>query len=290
MSRKKKFPKPFDLAHSIMFNEFPEEYTKIIGVPGEFVKVINRRVHLKDGTTGEMDSAYIADPDFKTLFEKVAVGLEHQSKPVDDFKLNTIGNYDIQLVVDEHLPTLLVVASHLKEEKSKNLLIRSPSDITKIYFLNLGEENIYERLNNLKRKLKNNNELNTEDALNLGVIALYTPRENACETIGSVVNIYTEIVDDLDYKMEFVLYSVITLMIDAFFEDENEYLRLSDMIDNNTSNESIVKLASFEELKKSLDYAHEDLAAANEDLAAANDKIADLEAENKKLKEELDAK
>ena len=325
MARKRKFSKPFDLAHSVMFNEFPKEYTKIIGVPGEFVEVSNRRVHLKDGSTGEMDSAYVANPDSKILFEKVAVCLEHQSGPVNNLKLNSMGNYDVQLVVNEHLPTFLVVASHLNEEKSKKQLVRSPSDITKLYFLDLGEENICERLNNVIEILKNNNSLSTEDALNLGVIALYAPRRNACRIVETVVNIYLEIIDDLDFKMEFVLYSVIILMIDAFFEDKNEYERLNDMVDEKTSPEVIEKLASFEDLLKSLDYANEDLAivnenlatanedlaaankdlatankdlatanedlaAANEDLAIANHKIANLEAENRKLKEELDAK
>lgn len=98
-----------------------------------------------------MDSAYIAKPDYRILFEKVAVALEHQSIPVGDSKLHMIGNYDVQLVVDQHLPTLMVVASHLNEEKSKNKLIRSPSDITKLYFLNLGEKNITKRLNKVKK-------------------------------------------------------------------------------------------------------------------------------------------
>ena len=91
MSRERKFSKPFDLSHSILFNEFPAIYTSTIGVPGFFVKKINRRVHLKDGTGGEMDSTYIANPDYKQLFERVAVGLEHQSAPVSDEKLTSLG-------------------------------------------------------------------------------------------------------------------------------------------------------------------------------------------------------
>ena len=110
MKRKKKFAMPFDLSHSIMFNNYPATYTDTIGVPGKYVKKINRRVHLKDGTLGEMDSAYIAEPDNQILFERVAVALEHQSIPVGDSNLNMIGNYDNQLVVDEHLPTLIAVA------------------------------------------------------------------------------------------------------------------------------------------------------------------------------------
>ena len=311
MIRARKFSKPFDLCHSIMFDEFPAEYTKTIGVPGNYVKKINRRVHLKDGTGGEMDSAYIAEPDYKILFEKVAVGLEHQSVPVDEDKLNKFVDYDIQLVVDEHLPTLLVVASHLDENKSRSELIRSPSDITKIFFLNLGEDNISQRLSTVNRIIYNNQYLSREIALNLGVIALYAPRKRTSEIMETVLNLYIKIVDDLDLKMEYALYSVFHVLIDAFFDDENEYRRLTKMIDEKTSQESQVRFASQERTIQSLTYAEEnlahtkedlanakedlthtkeDLANAKEDLADANDKILRLEAEVKRLTEKLDGK
>ena len=304
MCRKRKFSKPFDLCHSILFNEFPSEYTSTIGVPGNFVKKSNRRVHLKDGTGGEMDSAYVADPDYKILFERVAVGLEHQSVPVGDEKLIKFGDYDVQLVVDEHLPTLLVVASHLNEEKSKNKLIRSPSDITQLYFLDLGEDNISQRLSTLNKIIYNNLYLSQEMALNLGVIALYAPRDRACEIMESVVDLYLEIVFNLNVQMEYTLYSVITILIDAFFDDEDEFRRLTKMMDDNTSQESQVRFASHESTIESLNYAKEDLAHAEadlahaeedlahveEDLAKANDKIADLEAEVKRLTDELNGK
>lgn len=156
MKRKKRFNNHFDLSHSILYNEYPENYTKTIGVPGKITEKINRRVHLKNGTCGEMDSAYIANPDGKILLKKAAVCLEHQSKTVNDTKLNTIGYYDIQLVTDENLPTLLVIASHIDPKKSKNKLIHTPSDTIELYFLDLSEKNICQRLNKLKEKINNN--------------------------------------------------------------------------------------------------------------------------------------
>ena len=290
MIRARKFSKPFDLCHSIMFDEFPAEYTKTIGVPGNYVKKINRRVHLKDGTGGEMDSAYIAEPDYKILFEKVAVGLEHQSVPVDEDKLNKFGDYDIQLVVDEHLPTLLVVASHLDENKSRNELIRSPSDITRILFLNLDEDNISQRLSMVNRIIYNNQYLSREITLNLGVIALYAPRKKASEIMETVLNLYLTIIDDLDLKMEYTLYSVFRVLIDAFFDDENEYRRLIKMIDEKTSRESQVRFASHESTIQSLNYAEEtkeDLANAKEDLTHTKEDLANAKEDLTHTKEDL---
>lgn len=304
MSRNRIFSKPFDLVHSILYSEFPEEYLRSIGVPGKFVKKISRRVHLKDGTRGEMDSAFILEPDDEILFEKVASGLEHQSTAVGDEKLTKFGDYDIQLVVNENLPTFLMVASHLDRDESLQELERSPSDITQLYFLDLGKENICERLSSVKEILHNNKHFTTEDALNLGIIVLYAPRDHACEITEEVVNIYLEIVDDLDLDLESCLYSAITIMIDAFFDDENDYRRLKDMMDNKTSGESKHISEAHKSTIESLNYALEDLDVANSkldetnsklektnsDLDIANDKIRDLEAEVKRLTEELNSK
>ena len=287
MIRKRIYSKHFDLAHSIMFNEVPKLYTKTIGVPGVFVRKINRRVHLKDGTCGEMDSAYIADPDYKVLFEKVAVALEHQSMPVGDSKLLKFGDYDIQLVADEHLPTLLVVASHINQNKSKYELIRSPSDISLLYFLDLGEDNISQRLSTVTGKINSNQDLSMEDALNLGVIVLYAPRERACEITEQVVENYLLIVDDLDLQMEYILYSVITILIDAYFDDEKDYRRLIKMMDINTSQESKKIFAAHENTMESLKYAREDLDRVNGELSKANDELSKANDELSKANDEL---
>lgn len=79
-------------------------------------------------------------------------------------------------------------------------------------------------------------------------------------------------------------------MIDAFFDDEDEFRRLSKMMDENTSQESQVRFASHESTIESLTYAKEDLAHAEQDLAKANGKIVDLEAEVKRLTDELNEK
>jgi hypothetical protein len=243
-------------------------------------------VHLKDGTGGEMDAAYIADPDYKLLFEKVAVAFEHQSKPVSDEKLDKFGDYDIQLVVDEHLPTLICVASDINEDKSKKLLKRSPSDITKPYFLDLSEENISKRLNMVDGIISSNGYLTRENALNLGVIALYAPHDRACEMTERVINLYIKISRSLDFKLGLVLYSVIVLMIDAYFDDENEYWRLISMVENNTSSEVIEEFHPFDGFRESLEYANMRISELEEE----NSKIPELEAKIKELEDQINGK
>lgn len=287
MVRERKYSKHYDLSHNILYNSFPKEYTKTIGVPGKFVKKINRRVHLKDGTTGEMDSAYIALPDGKILFKKASVCLEHQSKPVDDEKLDAIGYYDIQLVTDENLPTLIVVASPSHPKKSKNQLKRTPSDCLKIYFVDLTEKNIYERLNRLNEIIKTNEKISTEEALNLGVIPLYAPKKHTQEITETIISHYIEIHQDLSLEMEKCLYSVITILTDAHIDNENEYRRLTKMIDKNTSTEAKQHFGMYDGLIESLRYREEDLAEANKTIAEKDKILTEAQNEINNLKNEI---
>ena len=185
----------------------------------------------------------------------------------------------------------MIVASHSNAEESKNMLIRSPSDITLLYFLDLGVKNIYKRLSIVSEIIENNRYLNTENALNLGVIVLYSPRKHAREITERVANLYVKIIDDLDFKMGYCLYSVISIMIDAYFDDENEYRRLIDMIDGKTSQDTKEAFAATKKcFMESLEWAKEDLANTKEDLSMANGKIAELEAEVARLTAELKGK
>lgn len=228
-----------------------------------------------------MDSAFVLDPDGEILTERVAACLEHQSTPVDEEKLEKMGDYDIQLVSDENLPTLIIVASHLSSRKSKIILRRSPSDVTILYFLDLGEKDNRRRLTRLSKLIENNQHLTIEDALNLGVILLYAPRERACEITEKVVNLYLDIHDDLDHEMEKCLYSVFSVLIDAFFDDETEYKRLINMVNGITSKEA---KDEFDATAKSF---MEDLQWAEEKLARSNARVHELGVENAELKAEV---
>ena len=286
--RKRQHYKQFDAAHKFMFDKYPAVYVKTIGVPGHFVQLSNREVLLDNGITGMMDSAFILDPDGVILKERVAVCLEHQSTPVDEDKLRKMGDYDIQLVSDENLPTLIIVASHLNARKSKVILRRSPSDITLLYFLDLGEKDNRRRLTRVSKLVENNQHLSTEDALNLGVILLYAPRERACEITEKVVNLYLAIHDDLDRKMEKCLYSVLSILIDAFFDSETEYRRLINMVNGITSVEAKKEFdTSVKSFMEDLQFADEELDRANDKIHNQDVQISELKAKNSELEAEV---
>ena len=281
MARKRKLNNPYDFAFGVMYNEYPKEFHEELNIPGIFKRKSNVKVRLKDGRMLEMDASYVVDPDFKVLFEPAVVDLEHQSTPVDMPKIKIIGDYNIQQIADERLPPLNVIASHLNEEKSIREFERTPTSTTKLMFLNLGRQDNKKRLNTVSNIIKNHEEhLTIGNALNLGIIVLFAPRDSACEITRQIVELYNKI-KNKPKKLEYTLYSVICTMIDAYFDDE-EFKELIDMINNETGEDVVGRFETEIISQNKLIELGEKL-----DVMSAEKDAAD--AENVRLKAEKDA-
>lgn len=282
MARKRKLNNLYDFAFGVMYNEYPKEFHEELNIPGIFKRKSNVKVRLKDGRMLEMDASYVVDPDFKVLFEPAVVDLEHQSTPVDMPKIKIIGDYNIQQIADERLPPLNVIASHLNEEKSIREFERTPTSTTKLMFLNLGRQDNKKRLNTLSNIIKNHEEhLTIGNALNLGIIVLFAPRDSACEITRQIVELYNKI-KNKPKKLEYTLYSVICTMIDAYFDDDEEFKELIDMINNETGEDVVGRFETEIISQNKLIELGEKL-----DVMSAEKDAAD--AENVRLKAEKDA-
>lgn len=282
MARKRKLNNPYDFAFGVMYNEYPKEFHEELNIPGIFKRKSNVKVRLKDGRRLEMDASYVVDPDFKVLFEPAVVDLEHQSTPVDMPKIKIIGDYNIQQIADERLPPLNVIASHLNEEKSIREFERTPTSTTKLMFLNLGRQDNKKRLNTVSNIIKNHEEhLTIGNALNLGIIVLFAPRDSACEITRQIVELYNKI-KNKPKKLEYTLYSVICTMIDAYFDDDEEFKELIDMINNETGEDVVGRFETEIISQNKLIELGEKL-----DVMSAEKDAAD--AENVRLKAEKDA-
>lgn len=238
---KKHINNPYDYAFGILYTEFPKELHELLNIPGKFKRKSNVKVRLKNGKVLEMDSSYVVDSDFDELYEPAVVNLEHQSTPVDEEKIKIIGNYNIQQIADERLPPFNVIATHIDKEKSVQKYKRTPTNTSELYFIDLGEKNIQQRLNTVSNIVRTNEKhLTIKDALNLGIIVLFAPRDNARNITRKVLDLYMQI-KHMPEKLEFTLYSVISAMINAYFDDEKEYDELINMINYETEDEIIDK-------------------------------------------------
>ena len=304
MIRKRRINNPFDFAFGIMYNEYAKELHEELEILGIFRRKSNVKVRRKNGKVLEMDASYVVDPDFKELFESAVVNLEHQSTLVDDSKIIIIGDYNIQQISDERLPPLNVIASHLNEEKSVKEYKRTLTYSTKLMFLDLGPQNNQKRLSNVSNIINYHEEsITINNALNLGIIVLFAPRDNARAITRQVVSLYKKI-KNKPKKLEYVLYSVITAMIDAYFDDEDEFQELMEMINNETEDEVIGKFETeiisenkIRELKQELEVfasENEQVVSENSQLRSENEQVVSensiLKAEIQELKNQLNNK
>ena len=252
-----------------MYNEYPKELHNNLNAPGIYRRKVNVKVYLKDGSVGEMDSSYIVDPDFEIIFEPMVANGEHQSTPVDEEKIEMISYYGIQQIHDENLPQISYIASHIPKKHHKQFFERSPSDIVRPYFLDLGEEDNQKRLYRVKNIIKEQESISDEIALNLGIIVLFAPRHNAQEVTAEVVELYCLIAHQLSRKMELTLFSVICAMIDAYFDDENQYDEMVDIMKKNTSDETVERFVTFDIYEEKI----ADLEKVNSDLKSENERL-----------------
>ena len=66
----------------------------------------------------------------------------------------------------------------------------------------LDEEKIKEKLINVRNIINNQEEISDEDALELGIIALFAQRDKAREITKEVISLYAKISRKLSKKME----------------------------------------------------------------------------------------
>lgn len=264
-----------------MNEDFPSKFIEVLGAPGKFVRKANAKVKLPDGKTGEMDAPYVADPDGKTIFERSLILLEHQRFLVSGPKGLMISNYIIQGVADEKLPYYVAIASHLYFKKHLQEFDRNGSFIIRLKFIDLGERNNWERLYNLRNKLKFKKNLSVKDGLNLGIVAVFAPEDCNKERTREALN-YLLKYEITSKRLELVLYCVFYAMIDAYFDDEEEYKKVSEET-LEKSNMQIRQQNRMKDLETERDEAYAKIDKAY-DLIGLFSKLVDVEDENVKKK------
>ena len=191
------------------------------------------------------------------------------------------------------MPTLNIIASHLNEELSVKQFKRTPTTIVQLQFLNLGKKEIEKRLNILENIINDRKQITTKDAINLGIIVLFAPREDACEITRKALTLYLEF-ENRSSRLEYTLYSVFSAMIDAYFDNEHEYEELMVLINKETNDEIIGKFETeiisenkIKELEDELVKSNNERDSAYIERDSAYDKISEVNHENMQLKSRI---
>lgn len=173
---------------------------------------------------------------------------------------------------------------HFNKPYLKQLYKRSPTDIVEPLFICLDEVEIRKRLSSVEDIINNQVNIGNVDALALGIIVLFAPRHAACEITEKVVKLYIRIARKLSRRMESTLCIVISTMIDAYFDDEEEFRRMMRMMRENISVESVERFVSLDIFKKDLEEADAKLVEADARIKELEDEIADLKRQIKNSK------
>ena len=273
---------PFNDSIEIMSNNFRQDFHIAADIPGKFVEISNKDVYVNGRKIGEMDISYIIDPDGNTIKVRMVLNLEHQSTPVDEPKLEQMGNYAVQQISDHNIPQVTVVLTHIDKEKHSQKHEISPSLKLEPIYIVYDEAEIEKRLNRVKTKINNNEHLNNVDALNLGIISVFAPRYKALEIVEEVVELYKKVSKQLEQQMELTLYDVLFQMIDAYSKEEEDYQRLKKMLDNHTNEKTKEESRAMRYLREKYNYVLEEKNSILEE------KNSILEEKNS-LKEKYDA-
>lgn len=157
----------------------------------------------------------------------------------------------------------------------------------------MGKKEIEKRLNILENIINDRKQITTKDAINLGIIVLFAPREDACEITRKALTLYLEF-ENRSSRLEYTLYSVFSAMIDAYFDNEHEYEELMVLINKETNDEIIGKFETeiisenkIKELEDELVKSNNERDSAYIERDSAYDKISEVNHENMQLKSRI---
>ena len=284
MKHERKVAQAFNYGFTTLYNDFPGPFVRSLGAPGKFVRKANTSVRTMDGKSGDIDSAYVADPDNEIIFVPTLVLLGHQRLPVNEDKSEKIGlHYFIQGISDERLPAMVCIASHQDIDKHvQKYGINKDNVIINFIFIDLGEEDNTKRLNKIRSKLDTSDMISIDDGMNIGITLLFAPEKYAKEITRELLDYFLNRKIESD-KLKNTLYRVFYAMIDAYFDDEKEFQEMITMLKKDMTNKEETDLESDIIRQNRLDEALDRNDKFAEENAKLNDRNAKFAEENAQL-------
>ena len=273
---------PWDISFRFITGKYPKEAHETYGFPGKFLKPLNTTVITEDGTALEMDYAAMILLE-EDIHEKSALNVEHQSTLPTQDKIDTIYKYNLHLVMTHRLPALSAIISPHKIEKE---IYKSGHNIFGILPIDAGDEEIYERLNNLKNKINNNRKLTLSEALNFTFIATFVSKEKGKEILDILARLFTQA--ELDSEWQLDIFFVLKTMIKTHFKDDEKKLReLLKMIIETIPKPDYRNMSLYERYIMELEKTVDDYKTEIDDYKT---EIDDYKTEIKKLTKQLELK
>ena len=177
---------PNDITNRYFSEVVPEKFKHYFKLPGKFVSNFPTKIYLRDGSERETDWLILTKQDDGELL----ILIEFQSYAVDEKKMQIIADCADYSKIYYGRPVLVVIIITDGYESSKKEYHRTASDILKPIYIQMSEEEISKRLNNLEVKILNHEKLSDDEAFDLVFLPMFASRSKAEEITEKNVHLF----------------------------------------------------------------------------------------------------
>ena len=252
-----------------------------LGLPGEFKTRYPQELVFPNMESGRMDELYSTD-------QNMLVDLEEETKEITEKTLRKFGKYVIFISYMYSIYVYLAVICHKKPKKAEECFQLSPSVYIKVHYYYISQRELWERYDNLIKKVKHNIELTDMEALDIAFISKFISKEHAQKVTKTLVDVFRNAIIS-DERLKIDVAAILGAMISKHFPDEETQHRLLERINMEEYENEMVKIV-YEEFEDVLVKKDEEIAIKNQELKSKDDEIKSKEDEIKSKDNEIKSK
>ena len=274
---------PNDVTLGYLINVMPEELHKCLGLPGKFVKNYPRRIIRRDGSEREMDWLMLAEPDNKTLFEKILINVEFQSSRVGKDKIKTMFDYKDYSKTYYGLPVLTIVVITNDYKYSEKEYSKVPSDIFKPHYIHMNDEEVTEKLKNIENNIDN---LSDYEAINMVLLPMFASKKLACEVTEKLVKLFKKN-KTLNGTFRSDIAFALSLMVKKYFDSTKKAKEMLKMMNPEVKDSRLRDVIEFEvnyAIKTAEKEYNEKINKQEQKINEQKNEIIQIDKENERLK------
>ena len=272
---------PHDYAFRIIVSNHSKCAHTVFNFPGEYVKSLGTDAFTDSGRNLMMDCAHLVEPG-GFITRKSTINVEHQSKALDDDKIDTIYDYKLYLIHRRNIPSNSIVITNIDPGK-RIIYYESHDQIYKVHYLVVTSKEIYESLNILTDRIKNNQTLSDEEALHFAYAAIFVEDDIGKEIIEKLAHLFHKCHIENE-TLEIDLHHVLKKMIKYHFRDDKSKTR--ELLTVITEEMDYEKLTRQEKMMLEIEEKNRLLEENAKNMKKWDDKTNELTNQNGKLTKE----
>lgn len=215
-----------------------------LGLPGTFEALYPQEIVFPNMSAGRVDEFY-------TTAEGLLINLEEESGEITEKVLEKISNYVIFGDYMYSKKPYSAIICHKDPKKEFEYFKRSPSIIIKVHFIYIPQKKLWEKYENLIRKIEQKQQLTIDESLDIAFVAKFISKEHSKFITESLAKSfkYAKITDEIPRRD---IGALLGAMILKHFDDDEKINELMEDINMKQINDEI-RIIAREEYKDELE-------------------------------------